>query len=130
MDSCTGQFYGLCGNDTACPMTCDLLFNTMEHMVMIAPDIIFEQPTRECFLINLLLRKKTRKPVKLSFFVFTGIILRRKYIIVELGMGNLMDKRGNGLYFAHPFPDADALFTLPEYTVTGRGHLFITYRNR
>ena len=38
-------------------------------------------------------------------------------IVVELGMGDLMDGGGNGLHLAHALPDGDALFVEAEIPV-------------
>ena len=103
-------------------MTCDRLLDTVKHMIVSTSQIVFEQTARQRTFVHPVLGKEAREPVQLCFVILSRIVLRRENVVVQLGMGDLMDEGSDSLRLAHALADSNALLALPEYAVAVRVH--------
>ena len=72
-------------------------------MIVVAAQLILEQATGERCFVDLPSGKQTGHPEYLRVFVLCGIVLCRENSIMQLGVGDLMDKRGNSLRLGHAY---------------------------
>ena len=93
-------------------------------MIVAAAQLILEQATGERCFVDLPSGKQAGHAENLRVIILCGIVLCRENSIMQLGMGNLMDKRGNSLCLAHTLTDGYRLLSFAEYAVAVRVHVF------
>ena len=109
---------------------CHLLFNAVNHLILVASQLIFEKTAWEICVSDLPLCEKAGHSQNLRVFIFRGIVLRGEHRIVELCVGDLMHQGSDGLNLAHALADAYFLAFGVESAVSVRGHFFECHRNR
>ena len=127
-----GKLYRLGQYNGSAPMACagHLLFNAVNHLILVASQLIFEKTAWEICVSDLPLCEKAGHSQNLRVFIFRGIVLRGEHRIVELRVGDLMHQGSDGLNLAHALADAYFLAFGVESAVSVRGHFFKRHRNR
>ena len=98
-------------------------------MIMVAAQFILEQAAGERCFVDLPSGKQTGHAEDLRVIVLCGIVLCRENSIMQLGVGDLMDKRGDSLCLTHTLTDGYRLLSFAEYAVAVRVHVFKANRH-